>query len=137
MTETHLVAKVLLVNSAGEVLTLRRSNTDQRRPGEDDIPGGWVDEGEELSEAAVRETEEEAGIKLNKSDIRLVYAYTAMTDKGNVVWAFYIGRTEQTEVTLSSEHDRAEWVSLDSAIESFNYKLHKDFLVYVRDNSLL
>lgn len=137
MTETHLVAKVLLVNPAGEVLKLRRSDTDQRRPLEDDIPGGWVDEGEELSQAAIRETEEEVGIKLSSADIKLVYTKTGMTDKGNTCWLFYIGRTAQTDVILSDEHDQAEWVPLNDAIQSFDYKLHKDFLIYVRDNDLL
>jgi 8-oxo-dGTP pyrophosphatase MutT (NUDIX family) len=84
MTETHLVAKVLLVGTNGDVLTLRRSQTDERRPQEGDIPGGWVDKGEDLASAAIRETEEEAGIKLKPEDLQLVYASTAMRDDRNV-----------------------------------------------------
>jgi 8-oxo-dGTP pyrophosphatase MutT (NUDIX family) len=137
MVETHLVAKVLVVNPKGEVLTLRRSKTDIRRPGEGDIPGGWVDEGEDLVTAAVRETQEEAGIQLMPPDLHLVYAGTAMRDGKNVCWLFFIGRTSETEVKLSFEHDKFEWLPLDKAIEAIPYKTQNDFLLYVRDNNLL
>lgn len=137
MTETHLVAKVLLVNPKGGILKLRRSSTAPRRPLEADIPGGWVDEGEDLVTAAIRETEEEAGIKLSPTDLRLVYAHTAMTDKGNTCWLFWIAHTTNDQVTISNEHDQFEWVNLDEAIETFSYPLHHDFLVYIRDNNLL
>lgn len=137
MTKTLLVAKVLLVNQDGNILTLRRSETAPRRPLEDDIPGGWVDEGEDFTTAAVRETEEEAGIKLDRSEVGLIYAHSEMRPEGNVCWLFYVGHTQNTAVKLSSEHDRFEWKSLDAAIESINYKLHQDFLIYVRDNNLI
>lgn len=136
MTSTHVVAKILLVNPAGEVLTLRRSTTAPRRPLEDDIPGGWVDEGEDFTAAAVRETEEETGIQLATTDLQLVYTHTARLDDNNTCWLFFIGHTKETEVKLSSEHDKAEWLTLDQAIETINYAVQNDFLTYVRDNNL-
>ena len=48
---------VLVTNSAGEVLLIRRSDNDNWA-----IPGGAVDLGESLVQAAVRETREETGI---------------------------------------------------------------------------
>jgi len=137
MTPTHVVAKILLVNPAGEVLTLRRSGTAPRRPLECDIPGGWVDEGEDFTAAAVRETEEETGIQLATIDLQLVYTHTARLDDNNTCWLFFIGHTKETEVKLSPEHDKAEWLTLDQAIEAINYAVQNDFLTYVRDNDLL
>ncbi len=137
MTLSHVVAKVLLVNQAGEVLTLRRSQTAPRRPLESDIPGGWVDEGEDFTAAAVRELEEEAGIQLEPGDLRLVYTHTANLDGKNTCWLFFIGHTKETEIKLSSEHDKADWQTLDQSIKNISYAVQNDFLTYVRDNDLL
>ena len=137
MSNIYVVAKVLLVSQAGKVLTLRRSKTDARRPLEGDIPGGWVDEGEDFMAAAIRETEEETGIHLSPSDLQLVYTKTAYSDEKNTSWLFFIGRTDQAEVSLSPEHDQAEWLTLDAAIKAIPYKIQNEFLVYVRDNGLL
>lgn len=137
MTQIHAIAKVLLVNQAGKVLTLRRTKTAPRRPLQGDIPGGWVDEGEDFTAAAIRETKEESGITVGFADLRLVYTHTAKLDIGSASWLFFIGKTSESEVKLSPEHDQAEWLSLDQAIEAIPYKVQNDFLVYVRDNNLL
>lgn len=137
MTETHVVAKVLLVHKSGDVLILRRSKSDVRRPGQGDLPGGWTDEGEDFIAAAVRETEEEAGIKINSTDLQLVYTHTAMVKDRNVCWLFFIGHTDKSKVVLSPEHDKADWMSLDQAIEHIQYDIQQDFLIYVRDNNLI
>ena len=40
------------------------------------LPGGYVDQGEQVEEAALRETEEECGIKIRINDLLGVYSYT-------------------------------------------------------------
>jgi 8-oxo-dGTP pyrophosphatase MutT (NUDIX family) len=137
MMQTHVVAKVLLVNTAGEVAILRRSKTAPRRPLEGDIAGGWVEKGEDFMAAAIRETEEETGIRPSTSDLQLVYTHTARLDDHNTCWLFFVGHTEETEIKLSPEHDKADWLTLDKAIETISYSVQHDFLVYVRDNDLL
>ena len=137
MPVTHIVAKVLLVNPANKALILRRSASDSRRPLQGDIPGGWVEDDEDFKAAAVRETREEAGIQVDSANIRLVYTKSGMVNDENVCWLFFIGYTEATEVTLSAEHDKADWLSLDEAIAHITYDIQRDFLTYVRDNNLL
>jgi 8-oxo-dGTP pyrophosphatase MutT (NUDIX family) len=49
---------VVVVNDAGEILTIRRTDNDNWA-----VPGGAIDLGESVSQAAVRETREESGIE--------------------------------------------------------------------------
>ncbi len=48
---------VVVINAAGEVLLIRRSDNDNWA-----LPGGAIDLGESMVQAAVRETREETGI---------------------------------------------------------------------------
>jgi 8-oxo-dGTP pyrophosphatase MutT (NUDIX family) len=137
MAKNHVVAKVLLVNPENQVLILRRSESAPRRPLEFDIPGGWVDEGEDFLTAAVRETDEEVGISVKPEELELVYTHTKHLDVGNTSWLFFVAKINQTEVKISHEHDQSEWVTLDQAIEKIPYKVQNDFLAYVRDNNLI
>jgi len=48
---------VVVANAAGEILLIRRSDN-----GNWAVPGGAIDPGESMTQAAVRETKEESGI---------------------------------------------------------------------------
>lgn len=135
---TIIVSKVILQCDDGQILLLRRSESDERRPGQWDIPGGHVDEGEFPTEAAARETVEEAGIITDARNLKLVYAMTEkVSDDLSVTWLFYYGQTTQTQVTLSSEHSGHAWVSLNQAIDMLEYDRQKKMLTYLRDNQLV
>lgn len=57
----------------GRIVLLRRAMEPQL--GKWVIPGGYVDRGEEVREAAIRETEEECGIKISIKNLIGVYSY--------------------------------------------------------------
>lgn len=136
--KTRIVSKVVLQCDDGQILLLKRSDSDKRRPGQWDIPGGIVDQGEFPTEAAARETVEEAGIITDARDLRLVYAMTEkVQDDLSVTWLFYYGQTTQTQVTVSKEHADYAWVSVDEAIERTEYDRQKRMLEYLCGNQLL
>jgi len=66
---------VAVANDAGEVLLIRR-----RDNGNWALPGGAVDLGESLAQAAVRETREESGIECQITGLSGIY-----TDPGHVI----------------------------------------------------
>ena len=61
LEDSSEVAKIVLVDSQGRVLFLKRSNYLEKFAGEWDLPGGHIKEGEKLLEGLFREVEEETG----------------------------------------------------------------------------
>ena len=62
-----------IVETAGRVILLKRSIEPQK--GRWVMPGGYVDRGEEVRSAAVRETREECGIETRIKRLHGVYSY--------------------------------------------------------------
>ncbi len=100
-------------SSGAEILLTRRSQTLTNHRGEISFPGGRVDEGESIVDAAVRETWEEVGIPPHS-----VTVHTELSPLSTFVSRSYIvpviaSMDAKTELRLNSvEVDRAIWVPL-------------------------
>jgi 8-oxo-dGTP diphosphatase len=129
----------ILLNAAGQVLIVRRSDTDRHRPLQWDLPGGHVEPGESLEHALEREVQEETSLDLTGTPCRLVYAVSDTFDDDNlsVTWLFFVAHIESSEIVLSDEHDQYEWVSVDQAVDLIEYDRKGNALAYARDNQLL
>jgi len=64
----------VLVQKGNKYLILKRSADDEDDPGCWDLPGGGIDFGEQPTEAAIRESEEETGVKIAVQNIIGMYA---------------------------------------------------------------
>lgn len=140
--KTEVIQKAVIFNEDNEMLMLRRSKTDIRRPLQWDLPGGMYEVGEELFESVNREIAEETGLEV--SSLMPVYTKTEVRiwkdNKGeqqtNAVFIFYTARTKSKLVKLSYEHDKFQWRPLEEAVKEFEYYLHKELLRHVIDNQL-
>lgn len=110
---------VVAVNDAGEILLIRRTDNDNWA-----LPGGAMDLGESLPDAAVRETMEETGIQVEitglvgiYTDPRHVILYTsngeARQEFSVVLTAHPIAGTP----TPSSESREVHWVPRDKVAD--------------------
>jgi 8-oxo-dGTP diphosphatase len=90
----------------GRVLLTRRSIDPGR--GLWTYPGGFVDYGETVTDAAVRETFEETGLKVDLTGLLNVYTYP-----GAPVIVVYRASVVGGTLTTCSENDRLEWVRPD------------------------
>ena len=70
------------------------------------FPGGYVEWGEPVERAAIRETYEETGLTVDLGDLVGVYSYAATP----VVIVVYEARVTGGTLTPCHENDRVEWV---------------------------
>jgi ADP-ribose pyrophosphatase YjhB (NUDIX family) len=103
---------VAVVNDAGEVLLIRRRDNDNWA-----LPGGAVDLGESLAQAAARETREESGIECEVTGLSGIYTdpghVILYTSDGEVRQEFSIVLTARATgggLATSSETSEARWV---------------------------
>ncbi len=106
---------VVVVNAAGEVLLIRRADNDNWA-----VPGGAVDLGESLVQAAVRETLEETGIECEVTGLVGIYTdprhVIVYTSNGEVRQEFSIVLTAQAmggDPAVSEESREVRWVPRD------------------------
>jgi 8-oxo-dGTP pyrophosphatase MutT (NUDIX family) len=137
-----LVAKVVVLNPTGQILLLRRSKTDPRRPGDWDFPGGGVERGESFVEAAVRELYEEAHIRVPADSLGLLYTGTEFYAPGNetvhrTLFMTRVSVEAAADLELSLEHDLSEWMRIERALIDFKHPFYSVGLRYGVDHHLL
>ncbi|MGI5950879.1 MAG: NUDIX hydrolase [Brooklawnia sp.] len=124
--DTVLAAGVIITNQAGQILLVRRANEPQR--GRWTVPGGRVEPGETLRQAAVREAREETGldvrIEREALNVRLPTADGREFDVHDFV-ATVIGGT----LTPGDDAADARWFDPD---ELTSIPLTKNLLGYLR-----
>jgi type II secretory ATPase GspE/PulE/Tfp pilus assembly ATPase PilB-like protein/8-oxo-dGTP pyrophosphatase MutT (NUDIX family) len=103
------------------VLALQR-RLGTRCPGAWEPVHGHIDPGEEPEDAALREVREETGLSVDRLYIVRVqpfYLHKTRTVQLAIVFAAFV--TEPGKVTIAEEHQRAEWLSVDDALERFAF----------------
>ncbi len=103
--DRKVVAATIPEDADGRVLLTRRSIEPAR--GKWTFPGGFVEWGEPVEAAALRETWEETGLKVDLDGLLGVYSYA----DAPVVIVVYRARVLSGTLTLCHENDRVEWVA--------------------------
>lgn len=109
----------IVLNEAGEILLIRRTDN-----GNWSLPGGAMDLGESLGEAAMRETLEETGIETRLTGVSGLYSdprhVLEYTSNGEVRQEFSIVFTAEMiggKPTPSSESSHVEWVPAEAVAD--------------------
>jgi len=123
---------VVVTNNADEILMIRRTDNDNWA-----VPGGAIDLGESVAQAAVRETREESGIECEITGIVGIYSdpkhVLLYTSNGEVRQEFSIVLTARPlsgQPTPSSESSEVRWVPVS---EVRDYTMDRSMRIRIND----
>ena len=123
---------VVVVNDAGDILMIRRTDNDNWA-----VPGGAIDLGESVGQAAVRETREESGIDCEITGIVGIYSdpkhVILYTSNGEARQEFSIvlnARPLGGQPTPSSESSEVRWVPVS---EVRDYTMDRSMRIRIND----
>lgn len=95
------------------------------------LPKGWVEKGEDLEQAAVREVREETGLDakvLRKLD-EITYEFYSKADRGRIsktVHLFLLEHLGGDTADHDEEVEEARWFSIEEAIRTLTYKNERE-----------
>jgi ADP-ribose pyrophosphatase len=112
-SDRPLVGVGVAVIDQGRILLVRRANDPGR--GLWAVPGGKVEVGERLTEAAAREVREETGLLVEVG--QLIWAGEHISDQVHIVLIDFLGTLIGGNLAAGDDADRAEWVPLEQAVD--------------------
>jgi 8-oxo-dGTP pyrophosphatase MutT (NUDIX family) len=104
-------AGIMLVSGDGKVLFLRRSRAGDA-PGKWCFPGGKIEDGEDAEDAAIRETDEEVGVKAKRKHLTL---WTRRVADDVDYTTFIVRNVVEFEPYLDQEHNAWLWAEPERA----------------------
>lgn len=107
---------VFIFNQKGEILLLES----HKWPGAYVVPGGHVELGERLEEAAVRESKEETGLDIYDLDFILFQQFVydpAFWKQRHFIFFDFAAKTDNTKVVLNDEAQGYIWIEPGDALE--------------------
>lgn len=125
----EITVKAVIINDKNEILLAKRSENGFFGVGKYDLPGGKLEEGEDIKKGLKREIKEETGIEVEIGPVLYVFDFEKkynkkyeigeeeilISGKGLRFLAYY----KSGEVALSREHEKYEWVGIDEAFKKF------------------
>ena len=128
----------VIIEQNSRILMIRRKNEPYK--GCLALPGGFVDEGERIEDAARREANEETSLNIHLVGILGVYSDPKRDPRGHLISTVFVGivPSDKVSVEASAQDDASEveWISLEAIIKSnitfdhkkilFDYKVWKE-----------
>ena len=122
----------VIIEQNSRILMIRRKNDPYK--GCLALPGGFVDEGEKIEDAAIREANEETSLNIHLVDILGVYSDPQRDPRGHLISTAFVGivPTDNVSVEASAQDDASEveWINLEAINKNkkilFDYKAWKE-----------
>ena len=104
-----LTVDCVLFDGDGRVLLIRRKNPPFQ--GDLALPGGFVDIGETVENAARRELEEEAGVKIGRIKLVGVYSDPQRDPRGHTCAVAFTAQVKRAKAVAGDDAAAVEWVA--------------------------
>jgi 8-oxo-dGTP diphosphatase len=132
VNERPVVATGVAIVEGDELLLIKRAHPPNR--GLWAVPGGKVDLGESLAEAATREVREETGLLVKLDEV--IWVGESIEDDHHLVLIDFLGQAIGGELAPSDEAIDAQWFNIEDAYDldmpATMYQL-LDVLVEIKD----
>jgi 8-oxo-dGTP diphosphatase len=115
-----LMVDVVVPSEEGRVLLIRRASDPYE--GYWALPGGFVEVGETLEDAAVREAEEEAGVKVEVERLVGVYSDPDRDPRGHNVSCAYLAHVLEGEPSAASDAAEVSFLGPSTVELAFDHK---------------
>lgn len=118
-----LVTRTIVLNEKNEILLIQRSKSDSWNSGKWELPGGKLDEGQDISNALEREVFEETGLLVLPTN-RLAYYESRILTSGKYKGLPYIvligiAKAQNSNIKISTEHNQYKWIGINE-FENFD-----------------
>ena len=115
-----LMVDVVVPSEEGQVLLIRRASDPYE--GRWALPGGFVEVGEMLEDAAVREAGEETGLEVEVVRLVGVYSDPARDPRGHNVSCAYLARAREREPSAASDAAEASFLDPSTVELAFDHE---------------
>ena len=106
----------LVLKSQQEILLLKRSIHPQK--GFWALPGGMINKGESIKEAAIRKADEELGLKVLAEDLKFAGVVNFLHyERQDIVITYTVSFPVRPEISLDYQHREAKWFSFEGILE--------------------
>lgn len=111
--ERPFVGTGVAIVDGDEILLIKRAN----EPGKGlwAVPGGKVERGESLAEAATREVKEETGLLIELDEV--VWVGESIGPDHHIVLIDFLGRAVGGSLVASDDASEAKWVAIEDAYD--------------------
>lgn len=119
MIKATFVQKVVIKNpnQNDKFLLLIRNSDDKSRPGDYDIPGGSLKNGETYDIGLQREVKEETGLEIvNVEPILIKTSYSETDDKYFIYIGFVATAVNDSVLINKEEHSDYKWITLQEFV---------------------
>jgi 8-oxo-dGTP diphosphatase len=101
----------VILQKGSEVLLIKRKN----EPFKDHLalPGGFVNQGEKVETAALREVSEETSLEIEPVDILVVYSDPKRDSRRHILTVVFIGKILKGVPNPKDDSSEIQWIQLD------------------------
>ncbi|MDX2308855.1 MAG: NUDIX hydrolase [Hyphomicrobium sp.] len=116
-----LTVDCVVVDRSGRILLIRRGHPPFE--GQYALPGGFVDVGETVEEAARRELIEETGVSVKKMELIGVYSDPSRDPRGHTCSVAFLARVGKVKAEAGDDAAAVEWVDVKRTTKlAFDHK---------------
>lgn len=124
--EKRIAVKSFIVNNR-KLLILKRADDDVQKPGIWEVPGGRIDDNEDLILGLMRETKEETGLEI-RVDKEISIRHFTRDDGQKIEMHIFLCKAinDINKMNLSEEHISFEWIDIKNAKEKLTEFFHPE-----------